>query len=59
MKAMAQGQYKKLLMKKVRKGRKGYPIATVAFYSPDNTIATKLVCGIIETEGAELELMKK
>ncbi|WP_211752355.1 hypothetical protein [Nitrosomonas communis] len=56
---MAQGQYKKLLMKKVRKGRKGYPIATVAFYSPDNTIATKLVCGIIETEGAELELMKK
>ena len=56
---MAQGQYKKLLTKKVRKGMKGYPVATVAFYGPDNTVATKLVCGIVPTEDAEAEPMKK
>jgi hypothetical protein len=56
---MTQRQYKKLLTKKARKGMKGYPIATVAFYGPDNTVATKLVCGIIRTENAEAEPMKK
>ncbi len=56
---MTQGQNKKLLTKKARKGMKGHPIATVAFYGPDNTIATKLVCGIIKTEDAEAEPMKK
>lgn len=56
---MAQGKNKKLLTKNARKGMKGYPVATVAFYGPDNTIATKLVCGIIATEDAEAEQMKK
>jgi len=56
---MAQAHYKKLLTKKARKGLKGYPVATVAFYGPDNTVATKLVCGIVPEEDAEVEQMKK
>jgi len=56
---MAQGNNKKLLTKKVRKGDKGYPIATIAFYGPNNIVATKVVCAIISYEGAEPEPMKK
>ncbi len=56
---MAQGNNKKLLTKKVRKGDKGYPIATIAFYGPNNDVASKAVCAIIMHEGAETEPMKK
>lgn len=56
---MAQGKYLKLINKKVRKGRKGYPIATIAFYGPTNKTASKLVCSIINNEGAEPEPLKK
>ena len=56
---MAQGKFKKALVKKARKGQRGYPVATVAFYGPDNTRASKVVCGIFESEGAEAEPMKK
>lgn len=56
---MAQGNNKKLLTKRVRKGDKGYPIATIAFYGPNNDLATKAVCAIIIQEDAETDLMKK
>lgn len=56
---MAQGKNKKLITKRARKGIKEYPVATVAFYGPTNLVATKVVCGIIKTEGAEVEPMKK
>ena len=56
---MAQGNNKKLLTKKVRKGDKGFPMATVAFYGPNNVVATKVVCAIISHEGADAEPMKK
>ena len=56
---MAQGCNKKLLTKKIRKGDKGYPIATIAFYGPNNKIATKVVCTIIHHDGAEPEPMNK
>ncbi|WP_102795920.1 hypothetical protein [Bowmanella denitrificans] len=56
---MAQSNNKKLLNKKVRKGSKGFPIATVAFYGPDNKTATKLVCAIISYQGAEPDPIKK
>ena len=56
---MTQGKYKKLITKKARKGIKEYPIATIAFYGPTASSATKVVCGIIEKEGAEAEPMKK
>jgi len=56
---MAQGKNKKLLSKKVRRGEKGYPIATIAFYGPNIDIATKVVCAIIKHDGAEPGPMEK
>ncbi len=46
------------LAKKARKGFRGFPVATVAFYGPDNKRSNKLVIGIITHEGAEPELRK-
>jgi hypothetical protein len=56
---MAQGQNKKSLNKRVYKGSKGYPIATVVFYGPDNTRASKVACSNLEYEDAEPETMRK
>jgi len=56
---MAQGNNRKLLTKRVRKGDKGYPIATIAFYGTNNNLASKVVCAIIMHEGADVEPMKK
>ncbi|NBC14246.1 MAG: hypothetical protein GVY09_13085, partial [Gammaproteobacteria bacterium] len=56
---MSQGKYKKALTKRVRKGQKGYPVATIAFYGPDNTRASKVVCSIIAHEDADPEPMRK
>jgi hypothetical protein len=55
---MAQGNKKKLLAKKIRKGDKGYPIATIAFYGPSNDITTKVVCAILNDNGADAEPIK-
>ena len=46
------------LKKRARKGFRGFPIATVAFYGPDDRHANKLVIGIVRHEGAEPELRK-
>ena len=46
------------LKKRARKGFRGFPVATVAFYGPDDRHANKLVIGIINHEGAEPELRK-
>lgn len=56
---MAQGRNRKSLAKRARKGQRGYPIATVAYYGPNNMRASKVVCGIIQYDGAEAESMKK
>jgi hypothetical protein len=41
------------LEKLARRGFHGYPIATVAFYGPDDQQATKVAAGILPAEGAE------
>ena len=56
---MVQGKNKKALVKRARKGEKGYPTATIIFYGPDNTRASKVVCSIVRYQGAEPEPMKK
>jgi hypothetical protein len=40
------------LRKKSKKGFRGYPVATVAFYGPPNTFASKTAIGIVASEGA-------
>ena len=46
------------LAKKARRGFRGYPIATIAFYGPDNTRASKVAIGIIRAEGADPEMTR-
>ena len=44
---------RKRLDRKAKKGLRGWPLATVALYGPDDRLATKLAVGIVPAEGAE------
>ena len=46
------------LAKRARRGFRGYPIATVAFYGPTAERASKVAVGIIEQEGEEPEILE-
>jgi hypothetical protein len=52
-------QLSSLLRKKAKRGFRGYPLATVAFYGPNDKLATKIAVGIIPSEGAEPSVMKR
>jgi len=56
---MLKDRAKKALIKKSKKGFAGYPVATVAFYGPNDKKATKLVVGIVAHEGAQAEPLSK
>ena len=43
----------KRLQKKAKKGFRGYPVATIAFYGPDDRFASKVAVGIIAGEDEE------
>lgn len=47
------------LQKKAKKGFRGYPVATVAYYGPDNKTASKVSVGIILVEGSEPTYMDR
>jgi len=47
-----------MLRRQARQGRQGFPVATIAFYGPDNKRASKVVLGVIAYEGAEPQLTK-
>jgi hypothetical protein len=44
---------RKRLSKRAKKGFRGWPLATVARYGPDDSTATKLTVGIVPAEEAE------
>jgi hypothetical protein len=44
---------RKRLSKRAQKGFRGWPVATVALYGPDDVTATKLTVGIVPAEDAE------
>jgi len=46
------------LRKFANRGHQGHPIATLAFYGPDDKKASKAVLGIFASEGAEPQLHK-
>ena len=50
---------RKRLGKRVKKGFRGYPVATVALYGPDDTVATKLTVGIVPAENAEVTDLRR
>jgi len=47
------------LKKKANKGFRGYPVATVAYYGPDDKTASKVSVGIILAEGSEPAYMER
>ncbi len=48
-----------LLRKRTRRGIRGYPVATIAFYGPTDTRATKVAVGIVRAEGSEPEVVER
>ena len=40
-------RFRKSLQKKLRRGFRGYPLATIAYYGPDDARASKVAVGII------------
>jgi hypothetical protein len=49
----------KRLAKKARHGFRGYPVATIAFYGPDDRRASKVAVGITLGEGDEPAEMRR
>ena len=47
------------LKKKAHRGFRGYPVATIAFYGPDDKRASKVAVGILHSEDAEPEAMQR
>ena len=46
------------LRKFAERGFRGYPLATLAFYGPDDRKASKIVLGMIDSKSAEPQLHK-
>ena len=55
---MTDNRFLKRLRKKAKKGLRGWPLATIAFYGPNLSQATKTVVDIIPSEKAEAEEMR-
>ena len=49
---MLKDRFLKRLSKKARKGLRGWPAATIAFYGPNLSRATKVAVGIVPSENA-------
>lgn len=47
------------LDRKVKKGFRGYPAATVAFYGPTADLATKIVIGIFKEKSSDADPLEK
>jgi hypothetical protein len=47
------------LVKKARKGFRGYPVSTIAYYGPDDRHATKVAVGIIKEEGGNADILER
>jgi hypothetical protein len=47
------------LQKKSKRGFRGYPVATVAFYGPDDRRASKLAVGIVASESGDVVDLKR
>lgn len=47
------------LAKSVRRGFRGYPLATVAFYGPTADLATKIAVAVVPDEGSQPDLLER
>jgi len=55
---MIEDRLLKRLRKKARKGMRGWPMATIAFYGPNLNQATKVAVGIMPSANAELRELR-
>src|ERR1700732_5282560 len=47
------------LRRKAKQGFQGYPVATIAFYGPTATVASKVVVAIVRDEGHEPDPLER
>jgi len=47
------------LKKKAKQGFRGYPVATVTYYGPNDSLASKVAVGVIQVEGGEVEPLER
>ena len=52
-------QPRKWLEKKAKRGNRGFPVGTIAFYGPDNSRASKVAVSIVPEEGAEAQHLRR
>ena len=52
-------RFAKALRKKAGRGITGYPVATVAFYGPNDKLATKASVGVVLREGEEPAFLER
>jgi hypothetical protein len=52
-------RFRKSLQKRLKRGSRGYPVATVAYYGPDDQRATKVAVGIVRGEGEEVAELRR
>ena len=50
---------RKRLSKRAKRGFRGYPLATVALYGPDDRTATKFAVGIVPAEHADVTELRR
>ena len=55
---MMEDRFLKRLRKKARKGMRGWPMATIAFYGPNLSQTTKAAVGIMPSENAEVKELR-
>jgi len=55
---MTEDRSLKRLHKKARKGMRGWPVATIAFYGPNLSQATKVAVGIVPFENEDVVAMR-
>ena len=53
------GRGRKWLAKKAKAGFRGYPMATIAFYGPDNRRASKAAIGFQPSEEVEVDVLER
>ncbi len=52
-------QLRKSLSKRVQRGFRGYPLATIAYYGPDERRASKIAVGIVLGEGQHVAELRR
>jgi len=58
MKRSVRNRAKATLKKRTRRGFRGYPIATVAYYGPDDRTVNRISVGIIAEDGGEADMRR-